>query len=101
MQPEMASSSEVSAPSNAHGGSPTAQGFLALTVGAIGVVYGDIGTSPIYAFREAMITAVDTSGLITPRRRRVDLFPPAHRSRRRDRHAGSRLTPVDKPVRPV
>ncbi len=26
--------------------------FLKLAVGAIGVVYGDIGTSPIYAFRE-------------------------------------------------
>jgi KUP system potassium uptake protein len=25
-----------------------------LTLGAVGVVYGDIGTSPIYAFREAM-----------------------------------------------
>lgn len=30
------------------------QGFLALAVGAVGVVYGDIGTSPIYAFREAL-----------------------------------------------
>lgn len=29
----------------------------ALTLGAIGVVYGDIGTSPIYAFREAMRAA--------------------------------------------
>jgi KUP system potassium uptake protein len=28
-------------------------GFWALTVGCIGVVYGDIGTSPLYAFREA------------------------------------------------
>ena len=27
---------------------------LALTIGAVGVVYGDIGTSPIYAFREAL-----------------------------------------------
>ena len=27
--------------------------FVALTVGSIGVVYGDIGTSPLYAFREA------------------------------------------------
>jgi KUP system potassium uptake protein len=27
--------------------------FVALTVGCIGVVYGDIGTSPLYAFREA------------------------------------------------
>ena len=29
-------------------------GVAALTLGAIGVVYGDIGTSPIYAFREAL-----------------------------------------------
>ena len=28
--------------------------FLALAIGAIGVVYGDIGTSPLYAFREAL-----------------------------------------------
>ena len=28
--------------------------FAALTVGSIGVVYGDIGTSPLYAFREAL-----------------------------------------------
>lgn len=30
---------------------------LALTVGAIGVVFGDIGTSPLYAFREALAQA--------------------------------------------
>lgn len=30
------------------------QSFAALTLGAMGVVYGDIGTSPIYAFREAL-----------------------------------------------
>jgi KUP system potassium uptake protein len=35
------------------GGPGHAQGSLAkLAVGAIGIVYGDIGTSPIYAFRE-------------------------------------------------
>ncbi|WP_312162765.1 potassium transporter Kup [Phenylobacterium sp.] len=28
--------------------------FLSLTVGAIGVVFGDIGTSPLYAMREAL-----------------------------------------------
>ena len=28
--------------------------FLALMLGSIGVVYGDIGTSPIYAFRESL-----------------------------------------------
>ena len=31
--------------------------FWALTVGSIGVVYGDIGTSPLYAFREAIVAA--------------------------------------------
>ena len=31
--------------------------FWPLTLGAIGVVYGDIGTSPIYAFREAAMAA--------------------------------------------
>lgn len=29
-------------------------GFAALLLGSIGVVYGDIGTSPLYAFREAL-----------------------------------------------
>ncbi|MGI2036063.1 potassium transporter Kup [Rhizobium panacihumi] len=28
--------------------------FAALVVGAVGVVYGDIGTSPLYAFRDAL-----------------------------------------------
>src|SRR5690554_1142629 len=32
-------------------------GTAALTLGALGVVYGDIGTSPIYAFREALRAA--------------------------------------------
>ena len=32
-------------------------GFWTLTLGSIGVVYGDIGTSPLYAFREAMVAA--------------------------------------------
>jgi KUP system potassium uptake protein len=31
--------------------------FWPLTLGAIGIVYGDIGTSPIYAFREAVVAA--------------------------------------------
>ncbi len=31
--------------------------FLALALGSVGVVYGDIGTSPLYAFREAAIAA--------------------------------------------
>lgn len=33
-------------------------GFWGLTLGAIGVVYGDIGTSPLYAMRESVLAAV-------------------------------------------
>ena len=29
-------------------------GFWALVLGSIGVVYGDIGTSPLYAFKESI-----------------------------------------------
>src|SRR4029078_10262348 len=32
-------------------------GILALALGSVGVVYGDIGTSPLYAFREAVAGA--------------------------------------------
>ena len=32
--------------------------FWKLTIGCIGVVYGDIGTSPLYAFRESVLAAV-------------------------------------------
>jgi len=32
--------------------------FWALTLGSIGVVYGDIGTSPLYAMRESVLAAV-------------------------------------------
>jgi KUP system potassium uptake protein len=43
-----------------HDGSeaPAKIGFWALTLGCIGVVYGDIGTSPLYAMREAVLAAV-------------------------------------------
>src|SRR5258707_1356273 len=36
---------------------PVSTGFWALTLGSIGVVFGDIGTSPLYAFREAVASA--------------------------------------------
>ena len=39
-------------------------GIWTLTLGSVGVVYGDIGTSPIYAFREALSTAKE-DGVIT------------------------------------
>src|ERR1700674_4096015 len=41
-------------------------GFKALMLGSIGVVYGDIGTSPLYAFREAVVAAGGPSGTVSP-----------------------------------
>jgi KUP system potassium uptake protein len=37
--------------------------IAALTVGAIGVVFGDIGTSPLYAFREALHHSAPSGGI--------------------------------------
>src|ERR1700730_7801166 len=52
------------AAANGHGDAHSTAGFKALLIGSIGVVYGDIGTSPLYAFREAVVAAAD-SGPIT------------------------------------
>ena len=46
--------SEQDAGQDIHTDETVRQGVAVLTLGAIGVVYGDIGTSPIYAFREAL-----------------------------------------------
>lgn len=40
--------------------------FAALTIGAVGVVYGDIGTSPIYAFRESLKAVAGDGGIDAP-----------------------------------
>jgi KUP system potassium uptake protein len=40
--------------------------LLGLAIGSIGVVYGDIGTSPLYALREAVNAAVGSNGAVTP-----------------------------------
>jgi KUP system potassium uptake protein len=50
---------------NGHGDAHSTAGFAALTLGSIGVVYGDIGTSPLYALREAVIAA-SAGGEVTP-----------------------------------
>jgi len=39
-------------------GAAPATGLWALMLGSVGVVFGDIGTSPLYAFREAVSAAV-------------------------------------------
>ncbi len=39
---------------------------MAATLGALGVVYGDIGTSPLYALKEAAKAAISHGGPLTP-----------------------------------
>ncbi len=43
---------------------PRKTSFWKLTLGSLGVVYGDIGTSPLYAFREALHAAAG-DGVVT------------------------------------
>lgn len=46
--------SEQALHSGSHSGPMSARKLIALTLGSVGVVYGDIGTSPLYAFRESL-----------------------------------------------
>jgi KUP system potassium uptake protein len=48
-----------------HGAHPGRTPFWALAVGSVGVVFGDIGTSPLYAFRDALAEAAK-DGLVKP-----------------------------------
>ena len=54
--PDQASSQDIE---HGHGRASTAT----LAVGAIGVVFGDIGTSPLYAFRETFASHGDVPGI--------------------------------------
>src|SRR5438128_1313936 len=63
----MASPSAITAAetpaANGHGEAHSTATFKALMLGSIGVVYGDIGTSPLYALREAIVAASGTGGV--------------------------------------
>src|ERR1700736_3055601 len=54
------------AAADGHGDAHSTAGFKALMLGSIGVVYGDIGTSPLYAFREAVIAASGPAAVVDP-----------------------------------
>src|SRR3981189_2128556 len=47
---------------NGHGEAHSTASFTGLLLGSIGVVYGDIGTSPLYALREAIVAATGATG---------------------------------------
>lgn len=51
---------------NGHAETHSTASFKALLLGSIGVVYGDIGTSPLYAFREAVTAAGATTTSVNP-----------------------------------
>ena len=55
----------TSALENGHGGAAEAipPSILKLALGSLGVVFGDIGTSPLYAFREAIAAATGHQGV--------------------------------------
>ncbi|MBM3624568.1 MAG: potassium transporter Kup, partial [Alphaproteobacteria bacterium] len=46
-----------------HGSERTRGGLVGLIIGSIGVVYGDIGTSPLYALRESLAHQVEHDAL--------------------------------------
>ncbi|MCR4282005.1 MAG: KUP/HAK/KT family potassium transporter, partial [Bauldia sp.] len=54
MATDLPGSHGAAAPANGNGHHPRNPGMTALTIGAVGVVYGDIGTSPLYAVRETV-----------------------------------------------
>jgi KUP system potassium uptake protein len=65
MKSSIAASMSSLLPSSGHDGAHRTSAFWALTVGSIGVVYGDIGTSPLYALREAVNAATGSGGDVT------------------------------------
>jgi KUP system potassium uptake protein len=66
MTSEVVAPAPETAAANGHGDAHSTAGFKALLIGSIGVVYGDIGTSPLYAFREAVVAASGPAGTVTP-----------------------------------
>src|ERR1700760_625282 len=61
----VAPAAETPPAANGHGAAHSTAGFKALMLGSIGVVYGDIGTSPLYALREA-VKAASAGDAVTP-----------------------------------
>ena len=66
MSSESAITAAETPAANGHGEAHSTAGFKALMLGSIGVVYGDIGTSPLYALREAVVAASGRDGGVDP-----------------------------------
>jgi KUP system potassium uptake protein len=66
MSSESAVTAAETPAANGHGEAHSTATFKALMLGSIGVVYGDIGTSPLYAMREAVVAASEAATAATP-----------------------------------
>ncbi len=66
MTSNVATPAAETAAANGRGNAHSTAGFKALMLGSIGVVYGDIGTSPLYALREAVIAANGQESVVNP-----------------------------------
>jgi KUP system potassium uptake protein len=66
MTSDVAVPAPETAAADGHGDTHSTAGFKALLLGSIGVVYGDIGTSPLYALREAVVAASGPGGTASP-----------------------------------
>jgi KUP system potassium uptake protein len=66
MTSETTATAAATPAANGHGEAHSTARFAGLLLGCIGVVYGDIGTSPLYALREAVVAATGSSGVAVP-----------------------------------
>src|SRR5579864_5846162 len=66
MTSDVAATAAETTATTGHGEAHSTAGFKALLIGSIGVVYGGIGTSPLYALREAVVAASGPSGVAQP-----------------------------------
>ncbi|MCC3246878.1 potassium transporter Kup [Methylocystis sp. WRRC1] len=62
-QPQTITPVPASGPELEHGHEHGKGGLIGLVIGSIGVVYGDIGTSPLYALRESLAHQVEADSL--------------------------------------
>ncbi|HEV7635734.1 MAG TPA: potassium transporter Kup [Bradyrhizobium sp.] len=65
MTTDVVAPAPATAAANEYAEAHSTESFKALLIGSIGVVYGDIGTSPLYAFREAVVAASGSAGMVT------------------------------------
>ncbi len=66
MMSQIASPAAETPASNGRVDAHSTAAFKSLMLGSIGVVYGDIGTSPLYALREAVSAASGGTGSVSP-----------------------------------